>query len=108
LAPRPGRLITFGAGTNQLASQKVLADRMPEMETDPVLRAVWAILGAAGLSLWLYWNATVSHILWGCLVVLLAFMIQRLVLWMWARWRKKQHKEPGINGEDNGDPWKDK
>jgi hypothetical protein len=83
LAPRPGRLITFGAGTNQLASQKVLADRMPEIEKNPVVRAVWAILGAAGLSLWLYWNAiTVSHILWGVSVVVLFFLIQRLIWWV--------------------------
>jgi hypothetical protein len=44
----PDTLITFGAGTNQLASQKALADRMPEIGENPVARAVWAILGAAG------------------------------------------------------------
>jgi hypothetical protein len=49
----PDALITFGAGTNQLASQKVLADRMPTMERNPVFSAVWAILGVAVLSLWL-------------------------------------------------------
>jgi hypothetical protein len=78
----PDTLITFGAGTNQLASQKALADRMPEIEKNPVVRAVWAIFGAAGLSLWLYWNAiTVSQILWGGLVVALFFLIQRLIFW---------------------------
>ena len=54
----PDALITFGAGTNQLASQKVLADRMPTMEINPVVGAVWAILGTAGLSLSLYWSTT--------------------------------------------------
>src|SRR5262249_21190696 len=75
----PDALITFGAGTNQLASQKVLADRMPKMAINPVLGAVGAILGVAGLFLWLYWNATVAHILWGGVLVLLYYMIQRLV-----------------------------
>src|SRR5262249_34485469 len=45
----PDALITFGAGTNQLASQKVLADRMPKMAINPVRGAVWPILGVAGL-----------------------------------------------------------
>jgi len=101
----PDALITFGAGTNQLASQKVLADRMPKMAINPVLGAVGAILGVAGLFLWLYWNATVAHILWGGVLVLLYFMIQRLVWLGLARWGKKQRKELGNNREDNGDPW---
>jgi len=101
----PDAQITFGAGTNQLASQKVLADRMPKMAINPVLGAVGAILGVAGLFLWLYWNATVAHILWGGVLVLLYFMIQRLVWLGLARWGKKQRKELGNNREDNGDPW---
>ena len=109
----PDALITFGAGTNQLASQKVLADRMPTMERNPVFSAVWAILGVAGLSLWLYWNERVADILWGGVLVLLFFITQQLVL-LWrrvgsspleARWWKK---EPGNNREDKDDPWKDK
>jgi hypothetical protein len=101
----PDALITFGAGTNQLASQKVLADRMPKMKINPVLGAAGAILGVAGLFLWLYWTATVAHILWGGVLVLLFFMIQQLVLLWLGLAGKKQHKELGNNREDNGDPW---
>jgi hypothetical protein len=99
----PDALITFGAGTNQLASQKVLADRLPKMKANPVLGAVGAILGVAALSLWLYWNVPVAHILWGGVLVLLFFIIQRLILLHWADpwtawggpgWWKDQSTEP--------------
>jgi hypothetical protein len=110
----PDALITFGAGTNQLASQKVLADRIPTMKINPVLYAVLAILAVYGLSLWLYWSATTTaEILWGGALVLLFFIIQQLIL-LWrrvgssplqARWWKK---EPGNTREDKADPWKDK
>ena len=99
----PDTLITFGAGTNQLASQKVLADRKPETDIDPVFGAVLAILGAAVFSLWLYWNATVKHIVLGSLVVLLLFTIQRLLIW----WREKP-KNQGNNRDDTGARRKDK
>ncbi|QIG51008.1 hypothetical protein G5V57_26740 [Nordella sp. HKS 07] len=101
----PDALITFGAGTNQLASQKVLADRMPELKISPVLLAVGAILLGAGLSVWLYLNATVRQILLGGALVLFLLMIQRVVLLGLARWGKKQRKEPDNNGEDIDDPW---
>src|SRR5262249_18288492 len=77
----PDALITFGAGTNQLVSQKVLADKTPEMERNPVLAAVWAILGVAGTSLWLYSTTTVTQILRGGVVALLLFTIMRV--WGW-------------------------
>ena len=100
----PDTLITFGAGTNQLASQKVLADRKPETDIDPVLGAVLAILGAAVISLWLYWNAiTVKHIVLASLVVLLFFTLQRLLVW-WSEAPKKQ----GNNRDDSGGRRKDK
>lgn len=102
----PDALITFGAGTNQLASQKVLADRIPKMKISPVLGAVGAIFLVAGLSLWMYSNATARQILQGGVVTLLFFMIQRLVYLGLARWGKKQRKEPGNNREDDDDPWK--
>lgn len=48
-------LVTFGAGTNQLASQKVLSAGLPKtFGTNPVLGAVGGLLGAVGLLLWLY------------------------------------------------------
>jgi len=100
----PDALITFGAGTNQLASQKVLTDRMPKMKISPVLGAVGAIFLVAGLSLWLYWNATVAQILRGGVVVLFFFMIQRVLLLGLARWGTKQRKEPGNNREEY-EPW---
>ena len=78
----PDALITFGAGTNQLASQKVLADRMPTMEKNPVRGAVWAILGTAGLLLSLYGRKTVKDILWAGVFVLSFFIIQHL-LFLW-------------------------
>ena len=100
----PDALITFGAGTNQLASQKALADRLPKMKANPVLAAVGAILGVAALSLWLYWNVPeVAHILWGGVLVLLLLIIQRLILLHWADpwtqwggpgWWKEQSTEP--------------
>ncbi len=102
----PDALVTFGAGVNQLASQKVLADRMPKTAfgLDPVLTAVMAILGTAGLSLWLYLNATtVEHIVWGGLAVLLFLTVQRLAIW----WSKKGKKQ-GNNRDDTGKPRKDK
>ena len=109
----PDTLITFGAGTNQLASQKVLADRMPTMEKNPVRGAVWAILGTAGLLLSLYGRKTVKDILWAGVFVLSFFIIQHL-LFLWrhagsspleaALWKQ----EPDKNREDSGDPWKDK
>src|SRR5262249_44846530 len=40
----PDALITFGAGTNQLASLKVLANRMPTLGINPVLGAGGPIL----------------------------------------------------------------
>jgi formylglycine-generating enzyme required for sulfatase activity len=102
----PDALITFGAGTNQLASQKVLTDRIPKMKRNPVLVAVGAIVGAAGaagMSLWLYWNATVPAILWGGVVVLSFFiMTQGVIRLAWARRRKEQRKEPGNTREDDG------
>ena len=39
----PDALITFGAGTNQLASQKALVKNMQELKVSPVLVAVWAL-----------------------------------------------------------------
>jgi hypothetical protein len=102
----PDALITFGAGTNQLASQKVLADRTPTMKINPVLVAVCAILGAAGISLWLYWNATVEHILWGGVLMMLWFFMLQCFVWLGsARWWKKQRKEPGNDREDKEYPW---
>ena len=103
----PDALITFGAGTNQLASQKVLADRMPKMETDPVLRAVLAILGVAAFSLWLYRNATLAHIVWGSVAVLCFVAFQRFGAALLV-WRSKKLKEQGNKRHDRRNPWKDK
>jgi hypothetical protein len=103
----PDALITFGAGTNQLASQKVLADRMPKMETDPVLHAVLAILGVAAFSLWLYRNATVAHFVWGSLAVLFFATFQRLGGALLV-WRSKKLKDQGNNRDDTLNPFKDK
>jgi hypothetical protein len=103
----PDALVTFGAGVNQLASQKVLADRMPKTAfgLDPVLTAVMAILATAGLSLWLYLNATtVEHIIWGGLAALLFFSVQRLATW----WSKKRKEQGTNNRDDKGEPRKDK
>jgi hypothetical protein len=36
------------------------------------------------------------------------FMIQRLALWILARWRGKQRKAPSSNEEENSDPSNDK
>ncbi len=109
----PDALITFGAGTNQLASQKVLADRMPTMERNPVRSAVWAILGTAGLLLWLYWRQSVKDILWAGVFVILFFIIQYLL----SLWRhvgsspleaQLSKQELDKNEEDGDDSWKDK
>jgi hypothetical protein len=74
----PDALVTFGAGTNQLASQKVLAAGLPGtigrgIGGNPVSTAVVALLGMIGLLLWLYLSVrfqqtTVMSILFGLLL----------------------------------------
>jgi len=82
----PDALVTFGAGTNQLASQKVLAAGVPNTRgINPVFAAVLALLGAAGSLLWLYLSVrlhqtTIGNIGWGLLLLLLVWMGASLFL----------------------------
>jgi fumarate reductase subunit D len=51
----PDALVTFGAGTNQLASLKALSgELLSKMKVDPVWYAVAALLVVTGLSAWLW------------------------------------------------------
>ena len=83
----PDALVTFGAGTNQLASQKVLSAGLPmTFGTNPVLGAVGALLGAVGILLWLYLSVqlqqtTLKDILWALLLLLLHIGLLSTVMW---------------------------
>ena len=83
----PDALVTFGAGTNQLASQKVLSAGLPTtFGTNPVLGAVGALLGAVGILLWLYLSVqlqqtTLKDILWALLLLLLHIGLVSTVMW---------------------------
>jgi hypothetical protein len=81
------------------------------MTISPVFAAVGAILGVAGIALWLYWTATVEHMLWAGVLMMFSFFLIQCLVWLgsgtWigsARWWKKQYKEPRNNREDNDDP----
>ena len=93
VATVPDALVTFGAGTNQLASQKALSERLPNKKfgTNPVFGAVGALFGAAGLLFWLYLSATMKDIVWALLVVLLALVplvfVMWVFLWLIQRWQ---------------------
>ena len=93
VATVPDALVTFGAGTNQLASQKALSEGLPNKKfgTNPVFGAVGALFGAAGLLFWLYLSATMKDIVWALLVVLLALVplvfVMWVFLWLIQRWQ---------------------
>jgi hypothetical protein len=89
----PDALVTFGAGTKKLNSQKVLSAGLPKTFTrDPVLGAMNPVLGAVlglllalGLSLWLYLSVliqqtTLKDVLWAFLLLLLASVVIGLIL----------------------------
>jgi hypothetical protein len=82
----PDALVTFGAGTNQLASQKLLAaGGLPKMlGMNPAFVAVWALLGVDGVLLWLYWTTT-AQILWGqgLLLAVAFFLVAGIWLIHW-------------------------
>jgi hypothetical protein len=89
----PDALVTFGAGTNQLASQKVLAAG-PKIAWNPASSAVVALLGATGVLFWLYWSVrvqqiTVAEILWGLLLSFPIFIVMSLVYWRALIWMRK-------------------
>jgi hypothetical protein len=82
----PHALVTFGAGTNQLASLKVLAAGKT-LGPNPVFVALWTLLAMVGLLLWLYWNVraqqlTPEGILWDLLWLLSSTVVGSLVFWL--------------------------
>jgi hypothetical protein len=82
----PDALVTFGAGTNQLASQKVLSAGLPKtFQSNPVFALVAALLGAVGMVLWMYLSVrfeetTNTKILWSVLLWLVVWIISAVVL----------------------------
>jgi hypothetical protein len=84
----PDALVTFGAGTNQLASQKVLSGLPKTMR--PVWGATGALFSALGVMLWLYLSmelrqTTLENIFWSFFLVLLASfgsMVILTVIWL--------------------------
>jgi hypothetical protein len=82
----PDALVTFGAGTNQLASQKLLSAGLPEslgtkfLWKDPVLTAVLGFLSAAGLLLWVCLSTPLKDILRNLVLVGLNWSVLLAVL----------------------------
>ena len=55
--PVPDTLLTFGAGTNQLTSLKVLSAGLPEkIGSNPVIKSVLALVVAVASLAWLFWD----------------------------------------------------
>jgi hypothetical protein len=99
----PDTLVTFGAGTKKLANQKVLSARFPNkmFGTNPVNGAIGALLGAAGLSCWLYLSVrlhqtTIKEIAWALLLLFLSWVILGLIGWLYSsafrRLKKSWHR----------------
>lgn len=86
----PDALLTFGAGTNQLASQKKLSAGPPKTKkanpsdspkfiVDPILGAAVASLGAIAVALWLFVGVmlhwvTLGEIFWALLLAFLGLV----------------------------------
>ena len=98
----PDALVTFGAGTNQLASQKVLSAGLPKtFGTNPVLGAVGAVLGAVGMLLWLYLSVqlqqtTLKDILWALLLLLLVMGFLTTVMWALLSLIERNHTDDRV------------
>jgi hypothetical protein len=94
-APVPGvvpdTLVTFGAGTKQLASLKVLSKGVPSrIESNPTFQAIGALVIAAFLSVWLYADMIALHtnpgqILRSMGLLLLTFAVVWLYFWWFHR-----------------------
>lgn len=93
----PDALVTFGAGTNQLASQKVLLGGLPE--TNPVSFALVVLLVAVGSLLWLYLEVllqqtSLKDIPWAFLVAFLYYVVCLIVLAPFALLVKSKRWQP--------------
>lgn len=59
----PEALVTFGAGTNQLANLKALSGwLLAKLKTDPVWYLVVGLFGVGGLAAWLWWQVSAGRI----------------------------------------------
>jgi hypothetical protein len=73
----PDTLVTFGAGTNQLVSLKVLFGGLPQkIGANPPYRAVKALLGAGGVSVFFYAGVQTQLIdVWHLLSAVALFLV---------------------------------
>lgn len=110
----PDTLLTFGAGTNQLASLKVLSAGLPaSIGTNPVSYAISALAFAAGMLAWLYadvrrGSTTLRGILAAGGLLFLFFAVLGLAAWavikwmvpaLGRRWRRvREHQEAVMTG----------
>jgi hypothetical protein len=99
----PDALVTFGAGTNQLASQKVLAAGLPEtFGTNPPFRVVLAILATVltGLALFVgtrLLQPTLLDHLWAILAVFLPPIVTVLMFLLIERIKDDERRNRILN-----------
>jgi hypothetical protein len=100
--------VTFGAGTKKLNSQKVLSAGLPKtLPMNPVLGAVWGLLVALGLSLWLYLSVRfqqtpLKDVLWASLLVLLAMVVMWAIILLIGRWHVDKRTRVIVGGTLGG------
>jgi hypothetical protein len=110
LAPAPDTLVTFGAGTNQLASLRSLSAGLPSgMSVNPVINAMSGLLAFGGILGWLFvatflHQTTVIKVLFaaGVFIVLsgvigfFSWTAMKLIGWIGKRWAAVKKHAAGV------------
>jgi hypothetical protein len=91
----PETLLTFGAGINQLVSQRVVsAGRMPKLERGSPVVVVGMVLAFFGFVAWLAWNVStgetsVARILYGLVAVAVTWAITFAIIGAIGVWLER-------------------